>query len=193
MEKETVNMTQIKVFRFNPEKDERPSYTTYKVPLEGTVLDALRYIYEEQDASLSFRFGCSGPTFERCGACAVKVNGEPALSCKKILEEQMTVEPHHKFVILKDLAVDFDRENAQTGEWGTPTTEIVVDPDKCTACRDCVLICPVKVLDIKKIDGKGRAVVTDSGSCCGRTCAQCITFCPNGAIRLQIRGEVSEK
>lgn len=190
MEKETVNMTEIKVFRFDPKKDERPGYAAYRVPLEGTVLDALRHIYEEQDASLSFRFGCSGPTFERCGACAVKVDGEPALSCKKILKEQMTVEPHHKFAILKDLAVDFDRENTRTEECGTPSTEVIVDQEKCTACRDCVLICPVKVLDIKKIDGKGRAVATDPGSCCGLTCAQCVTFCPNGAIRLQIRKEV---
>lgn len=189
METETTKMTEIRVFRFDPEKDTKPRYETYKVPLEGTVLDALRYIYEEHDASLSFRFGCSGPTFERCGACAVKVNGEPALSCKKLLKEQMTVDPHHKFAILKDLAVDFDRENTQTGKYDTPSTEIIVDPERCTACRDCVLICPVKALAVKKVDGKGRAVLADPESCCGRTCAQCVTFCPNSAIRLQIRGE----
>lgn len=190
METTITKMTEIKVFRFDPEKDTDPRYETYKVPLEGTVLDALKYIYEEHDASLSFRFGCSGPTFERCGACAVKVNGEPALGCKKILKEQMTIDPHHKFLILKDLAVDFDRENTQNEELRTLSSEIIVDPEKCTACRDCVLICPAKVLDIKKIDDKARAVAVDPGSCCGETCAQCVTFCPNGAIHLQIRGEV---
>ena len=183
-------MTEVKVFRFDPEKEREHHYETYKVPLGGTVLDALKYIYEEHDASLSFRFGCSGPTFERCGACAVKVNGEPALGCKKILGEGMTVDPHHKYMILKDLVVDFESENTGIGEWDLPSTAISVDPEKCIACRDCVLICPLQVLSVKKIDGRGRAVATDPKSCCGETCAQCATFCPKGAIRLRMRGEV---
>jgi NAD-dependent dihydropyrimidine dehydrogenase PreA subunit len=190
MKTETTNMTEIEVFRFDPRKERKPHYETYKVPLGGTVLDALKYIYEEHDASLSFRFGCSGPTFERCGACAVKVNGEPALGCKKILSDHMKIEPHHKYVILKDLVVDFDRENSEAGEWDAPSTEVVVDPEKCTACNDCVLICPLQVLTVKKVNGKGRAVAADPESCCGKTCAQCVTFCPNGAIHLQGRGEV---
>jgi NAD-dependent dihydropyrimidine dehydrogenase PreA subunit len=181
-------MTQIKVFRFDPETDKRPHFETYRVPLGGSVLDALRYIYEQYDPSLSFRFGCAGPTYERCGACPVLVNGQPALSCKKFLEEGATVEPHPKFELIKDLAVDLDREKQENRESCAPSVGIAIDPERCTACRDCVLICPLKVLEIKKVDGRGRAVATDPGSCCGLTCRQCATFCPSGAISLNVSG-----
>ena len=182
-------MTQIKVFRFDPEVDKKPRYETYRVPLGGSVLDALRYIYEQYDSSLSFRFGCAGPTYERCGACPVLVNGQPALSCKKLLEEGVTVDPHPKFELIKDLAVDLDREKTDAQKSRAPLVKIVVDPERCTACRDCVLLCPLKVLEIRKVGGKGMAVVADPGSCCGLTCRQCATFCPSGAIRLQTVGK----
>jgi len=175
----------VRVFRFDPGVDKKPRYESYSVPLQGSVLDALRFIYEEYDPSLSFRFGCSGPTYERCGACSVLVNGQPALSCKRLLEEGMTVDPHPKFELIKDLAVDLDREKKQREKQSTSSVRIFVDPERCTACRDCVLLCPVKVLDIQKVNGRGRAVAADPGSCCGLTCRQCATFCPNSAIRLQ--------
>src|SRR3990170_5032566 len=166
MTKSGNDMTQIKVFRFDPEVDKKPRYEMYRVPLGGSILDALRYIYEEHDPSLSFRFGCSGSTYERCGACPVQVNGHPALSCKKLLEERMTVDPHPKFEVIKDLVVDLDRENKQTKTRGPSSVRIVIDPRRCTACRDCVLLCPVNVLDIRKVNGRGRAVATDPESCC---------------------------
>ena len=189
MTKKPNGMTQIKVFRFDPEAEKKPRYETFRVPLEGSVLDALRYIYEQHDPSLSFRFGCAGPTYERCGACPVLVNGQPALSCKKLLEEGMTVDPHPKFELIKDLVVDFDREKPKPQKSATSSVKIVIDPERCTACRDCVLLCPLKVLDVRKVGGRGMAVAADPESCCGLTCRQCATFCPNGAIHLQTVGK----
>jgi NAD-dependent dihydropyrimidine dehydrogenase PreA subunit len=185
VEIDNTTMTEIRVCRFDPEKDSGPRYETHRVPLGGFVLDALKYIYEQYDASLSFRFGCTGPTYERCGACAVEVNGESALSCKKILEQGMTVAPHRKIEVLKDLVVDFTRVNANRKAGDEGGQKIAVDPDKCTACRDCVLICPFGALEISKVDGKAQAVMTDPESCCGRTCGQCVTFCPNKAIQFK--------
>jgi NAD-dependent dihydropyrimidine dehydrogenase PreA subunit len=182
-------MTDIRLFRFDPAVDKKPRYETYRVPLEGSVLDALRYIYEEHDSSLSFRFGCSGPTYERCGACPVLVKGQPALSCKKLLEQGMTVDPHPKFEVIKDLVVDFDTEKKGVKKDSRSSVKIVIDPERCTACRDCVLLCPVKVFDIQKVGGRGRAVPTDPGSCCGLTCKQCATFCASRAISLQTVGK----
>lgn len=173
----------VKVFRFDPTQDKKPKYQTYDVPLEGTVLDALQYIYEREDPSLAFRFGCSGASYERCGACALLVNGQPALSCKRLVERQMTIEPHPKFQVIRDLVTDFDREQ-KTRKKTTSSVKITIDLDKCTACRDCVLLCPVRVFEIGKVGGKGKAVATDPASCCGLTCKQCVTFCVNGAIRL---------
>lgn len=178
-------MTQTRVFRFDPKVDKEPRYEAYDTPFEGhTVLDVLKYIYEKYDSALSFRFGCAGAGHERCGACPVLVNGKPAMSCKKMAEEKMTIEPHPKFEVIKDLAIDFDRQKQKVVA-SVPASNITVDPEKCNGCRDCVLICPLKVFEVQKTGGKGIAVPVDIGSCCGLTCRQCAIYCKNGAIKVE--------
>ena len=174
-------MTQMKIFKFDPETDEEPRFETFSVPLEGTVLDALRYIYENHDPSLSFRIGCAGGGYQRCGACAVLVNGRSALSCKKLVEEGMTVEPHAKFKVIRDLAIDFAIESRRESN-AVPSVRMIVDADKCDGCRDCVSVCPVKVLEVQKTNGRALCVPVDVESCCGLTCLQCAIFCRKNAI-----------
>jgi len=179
------NFTQTNVFRFDPKVDKEPRYESYDTPFEGyTVLDVLKYIYEMYDSTLSFRFGCAGAGQERCGACPVLVNGKPALSCRKVAEERMTIEPHPKFEIIKDLAIDFDKLKEKVVA-PVPASNITIDPEKCDGCRDCVLICPLKVYDVQKIGGRGIAVPVDIESCCGLTCRQCAIYCKNNAIRVE--------
>ncbi len=179
-----------KVFRYDPETDKEPRYEEYLTPVEGcTVLDVLRYIYENYDPTLSFRFGCDGAGYERCGACAVLVNGVPAFSCKKVAEKGMTIAPHPGFEVVKDLIVDFDKQREKP-EASTASVTITVDPQKCDGCRDCVLICPSKVYEIQKKDGKGVSVPVNVNSCLGLTCIQCSIYCKNSAIKVEpIRGE----
>jgi len=174
-----------KVFRYDPAVDNAPRYEEYVTPIGGkTVLDVLRYIYENCDATLSFRFGCDGAGYERCGACVVLVNRTPALSCKRLAEEGMVIEPHPKFEIIKDLVIDFDRR--RDGADGTvPAVRIMVDSEKCDGCRDCVLICPLQVYEMQRKEGKGVAVAVDVGSCCGLTCNQCAIYCRNSAIEVE--------
>lgn len=53
-----------------------------------------------------------------------------------------------------------------------------VDPGKCTGCGDCIIICPVKALKVKK----KTAIMDDPASCCKESCRICEFHCPEGAI-----------
>lgn len=100
-------LASVKVFKFDPLLDDNPRYITYReIPYEDrSVLDVLRYIYENIDQTLSFRCLC---TKGFCGGCAVIINGVPSLACRRLAEEEMTIEPHHKFEIIKDLVIKYD-------------------------------------------------------------------------------------
>lgn len=110
---ETGDRATVKIFRFDPEKETTSQYKTYTVPVpyQGwTVLQVLHHIYENQDPTLAFRYGCNGNGPARCGGCALEVNGVPALSCQRLAEKEMVIRPHSKFKVIKDLVVDFEEE-----------------------------------------------------------------------------------
>ena len=194
MNKSGEQMTELRVLRYDPGVGGKPAYRTYTVPLAGSVLDGLRYVLEHHDSSLSFRYGCWGPGYERCGACAMLINGSPGFSCKVALRpEGTTVEPHPKFEVIKDLTIDFDKERTGRGKRTKPSGRISIDPERCIGCRDCVLLCPMGVLQVNKTGGKGKATVADPGSCCGVTCKMCVAYCPQGAMRLEVVHERGQK
>jgi NAD-dependent dihydropyrimidine dehydrogenase PreA subunit len=116
----------------------------------------------------------------------VLVNGTPAFSCKRLAEEGMTIEPHPKYEVVKDLVIDFNRERKGLAKRAV-AVEIMVDPEKCDGCRDCVLICPLGVYEVQKVGGRARAVPVDIESCCGVTCKQCAIFCKNSAITVKAK------
>ena len=187
MRKGQEQMTELRVFRYDPEKDKKPAYQSYKVPAVGSVLDGLNYVLEHYDSSLSFRYGCWGPGYERCGACAMLINGAPGFSCKIPLQPTvMTVEPHPKFEVIKDLTIDFDKEQKAQRKKIKAVSRISIDVKKCIGCRDCVLLCPMNVMQMNKTERKGKAMVADPDSCCGFTCKMCVAYCPQGAIRLEL-------
>ncbi len=101
------NLAAVKLFRFDPEVNGQPGYSEFQAPYKGqTVLDVLRYIYENLDSTFAFRWGCNKGC---CRSCAILVNDQPVFACTKSAEEKMTIEPHPKFEVIKDLVVDFDR------------------------------------------------------------------------------------
>ncbi|HEC24791.1 MAG TPA: succinate dehydrogenase/fumarate reductase iron-sulfur subunit, partial [bacterium] len=71
----------VKVYRFNPEFDDKPYYKDYVLEdFPGmTVLNALISIKSEIDGTLSFRRSCRSAI---CGSCAMKINGISKLACK---------------------------------------------------------------------------------------------------------------
>lgn len=179
-------LVEIKIFRFDPTVDKAPRYATYKVPYEGySLLNALQYIYANYDKSLAFRAGCSGKGSGRCGACPVLVNGVAALSCERMMEAGLVVEPHPKFELIKDLAVDLHSKKGDYKASRKSTVQHVIDIEKCVGCNDCVVVCPVGVYELQKVGGKYKAFAVDAASCCGLTCEMCVDACYPSAIKVK--------
>ena len=78
--------------------------THFGVPEERTtLLNALYYIKEHIDNSLTFSSNCRSGV---CGACAVRVNGKEVLACSYKFEEDDLVEPLEYHEVQRDLKVD---------------------------------------------------------------------------------------
>jgi fumarate reductase iron-sulfur subunit len=98
------------ITRFDPERDESPRTEEYEIPVQSDwkVLDAINYIKDEVDSSLSHRWSCRMAV---CGSCGMMVNGEPKLTCKTALRNygsKVTVEPLANFPIVRDLVVELE-------------------------------------------------------------------------------------
>ncbi|MEO2065884.1 MAG: succinate dehydrogenase/fumarate reductase iron-sulfur subunit, partial [Desulfurobacteriaceae bacterium] len=104
----------LQVFRYDPEKDSSPYYKEYEVPVEGTLLNALLYIKDNIDPTLSFRAFCRS---EVCGSCSMRVNGKVKLACKTSMKElvetwkgkPLRIDPLKHMNVIKDLVVDIDK------------------------------------------------------------------------------------
>ena len=96
------------ISRYNPEQ-KRKYMSTFKVPIKRgtTVLDALLYIKDNLDESLTFRQSCR---MGICGDCAVNVDGKPMLACyTQVLDldaDSVLIEPLSNAPVIKDLVVD---------------------------------------------------------------------------------------
>jgi succinate dehydrogenase / fumarate reductase iron-sulfur subunit len=152
----------IKILRFDPEKDKKPHYKTYKIEAEPTdrVLDLLEKIKGYQDGSLSFRRSCAHGV---CGSDAMRINGRNRLACKLLVKDlgskKITIEPLLGLRVIKDLIVDMDpffehymtvmpylvndepppiKERIQTQE----QRQRFDDTTKCILCAACTTSCP---------------------------------------------------
>ena len=103
MSDQTIN---IKVFRFDPEKDKAPCYKDYAVPLlEGmSAMDALDYIYQHLDSTLAY-YDHAGCSLGICARCNGRINGKPGLFCQTPLAGDATLEPLSADKVIKDLVI----------------------------------------------------------------------------------------
>ena len=162
------NRITLEVTRYHPGRDETPGFDTYDVPLrkEWVVLDALNYIKDHLDGSLSYRWSCRMGV---CGSCGMTVNGVPKLTCATFLSDYapgpVRVEPMRNFPILRDLVVDtsdFLLKLAKSKPWIIRKVEKPLEEEyfqtpeqmeqykqfsMCINCMLCYAACPVYGLD----------------------------------------------
>src|SRR5437879_9308862 len=101
----------LEVLRYSPERDSEPSFQRYDVPVhkDWVVLDALNYIKDKVDGTLTFRWSCR---MGISGSCGMMVNGEPKLTCATFLSNDakdaapVRVQPLHYFPVIRDLVVE---------------------------------------------------------------------------------------
>ena len=98
----------LSVYRFDPDKDERPYMKDYDVTPEGSdqmLLDVLVRA-KVQDDSLSFRRSCREGV---CGSDAMNINGKNGLACitrVADLPQHVTLRPLPGLPVIRDLIVD---------------------------------------------------------------------------------------
>ena len=163
----------LEVARYSPEQDTKPRFATYEVPVhkEWVVLDALNYIKDKVDGSLTYRWSCR---MGICGSCGMMVNGEPKLTCATFLSSyahngnKIRVEPLRYFPVVRDLVTelsDFLVKLKKVKPWlirkdTVPLSqgEFLQTPEQldyykqfsmCINCTLCYSACPVVGLDPK--------------------------------------------
>ncbi|MDX1618133.1 MAG: succinate dehydrogenase iron-sulfur subunit [Balneolaceae bacterium] len=108
---ETDKTITLEVQRYLPEEYPEPFYQQYEVPLreKWVILDALNYIKDRIDGTLSFRWSCRMGV---CGSCGMMVNDTPVLTCAAFLEDYLPgpirIDPLSYFDIIRDLVVETD-------------------------------------------------------------------------------------
>ncbi len=151
------------IYRFDPEKDQKPRMQEYELDLEKTnavmVLDALLIIKAEQDETLSFRRSCGEGV---CGSDGMNINGKNGLACItpiRSLSGPIVLKPFPGMPVIRDLIVDMTQFYAQyekaqpylQNDEPPPSKERLQSPEdrakldglyECIMCGCCSSSCP---------------------------------------------------
>ncbi len=134
----------------------------YDGPMDNSVAGVLDYInYHDDivdvDGKRTTRIGWECACLQGiCGACAMVINGKPALACETFVRdlkgEEITIRPLRKFPVIHDLVVDrssihdnLKQANVCIGEY-QPSADIdhahQYAAGKCLKCGLCLEVCP---------------------------------------------------
>jgi fumarate reductase iron-sulfur subunit len=159
----------LEVFRYRPDQETQPSFDSYEVPCEKdwVILDALNYIKDQIDGTLTYRWSCRMGV---CGSCGMTVNGEPVLTCASFLQDLLPgpvrIEPLEHFPVVRDLVIEMsdfigklqkvkpwivrkEEKSLTEGEY-LQTPEQLGDYKQYSMCINCMLCysaCPVYGLE----------------------------------------------
>lgn len=166
MPQETITL---EVFRYRPEQEFAPTFQSYEVPLrkDWVILDALNYIKDELDGTLSYRWSCRMGV---CGSCGMMINEEPVLTCAAFLETYrpgpIRIEPLANFPVVRDLVIEMndfmeklnrvkpwiireEEKPVSEGEYLQTPAELAdyKQYSMCINCMLCYAACPVYGLE----------------------------------------------
>ena len=155
----------ITVTRYNPEKSSERYTQSYTIPYKEdmVVLDALNYIKNHVDGTLTHRWSCRMGV---CGSCGTMINGDAKLTCATFLRDYYPDEVHvdalANFPVIRDLVIDmsdFMEKLQRVKPWIIRSEEKPLEegaylqsPDElnlyrqfsmCINCMICYSACPV--------------------------------------------------
>ncbi|WP_068085036.1 succinate dehydrogenase iron-sulfur subunit [Polycladidibacter stylochi] len=157
------NIREYRIYRWTPEDGRNPRVDTYYVDQDECgpmVLDALIYIKNHVDPTLTFRRSCREGI---CGSCAMNIDGGNTLACTKGSDdcsgEVIKIYPLPHMPVVKDLVPDltqFYTQHRSIEPWLKTTTPA---PEKewlqskedrakldglyeCILCASCSTSCP---------------------------------------------------
>jgi succinate dehydrogenase / fumarate reductase iron-sulfur subunit len=102
-------IVKFEIYRYDPDKDERPYMQKLEVELQPTdkmLLDAILRIKNDVDDSLALRRSCREGV---CGSDAMNINGKNGLACTTNLlelKEPIVLKPLPGLPVVRDLIVD---------------------------------------------------------------------------------------
>ena len=154
----------LRVYRYDPDTGENPKLDTYEIDLDKCgpmVLDAIIYIKNEIDSTLTFRRSCREGI---CGSCAMNIDGTNTLACTKAIEAvkgDVKIYPLPHMPVHKDLVPDlthFFAQYASIKPWLQTDTAPPPDRERLQSKEDRA-----------KLDGLYECIL----------CACCSTSCPS--------------
>ena len=157
-----LRVKRFKVYRYDPDAGKPPQLDSFDIDVTHCgpmVLDALIYIKNELDATLTFRRSCREGV---CGSCAMNIDGSNTLACTKAIDDAETdvsVYPLPHLPVIKDLVPDmthFYAQYASIKPWlqadtPPPTCERLQTKEdraqldglyECILCACCSTSCP---------------------------------------------------
>ena len=110
------NKKTFRIYRWEPDSGENPRLDSYEINLDNCgpmVLDAINYIKNEIDSTLTFRRSCREGI---CGSCAMNIDGTNTLACTTAIDEfndDIAIYPLPHMPVVKDLIPDLTHFYAQ--------------------------------------------------------------------------------